>query len=240
MTATLKPVKPAAKGHNRYCGPAALSIIAGVDTAEAAAIIRRVSRKRSVTGTSHGEILRSLALLGFKATSAAKVNPLDRKNNPTLAAWLGSADRDGTSLYLVAAGYHWQVVQGRRFCCGVTQSIVSLKDKQVKRRARLTGVWKIEAGRKVPVATLLAPKAPRDTSEATARRKTIQLGGRLVLDVEVDRVGGFTTIYVWAPRFKDEADDPFEGDHIAESWADALRRAETYAALITAQPELLQ
>ncbi len=36
---SLKPVKRAAKGHNRFCGPAALSIIAGIDTAEAAAVL---------------------------------------------------------------------------------------------------------------------------------------------------------------------------------------------------------
>ncbi len=120
-TATLKPVKRAAKGHNRFCGPAALSIIAGIDTAEAAAVIRHVSRKRSVQGTSNWEVLRSLALLGFKASSAAKVDPLNLKSNPTLAAWLKSDERDGKSLYLIAAGHHWQVVQGRRFCCGITK-----------------------------------------------------------------------------------------------------------------------
>lgn len=35
MSVSIKPVQKAAKGHNRFCGPAALSIISGIDTAEA-------------------------------------------------------------------------------------------------------------------------------------------------------------------------------------------------------------
>ena len=132
-TATLKPVKRAAKGHNRFCGPAALSIIAGIDTAEASAVIRKGNGKRSVKGTSHFDLLRALSTLGYKASSAAKI-------------------------YLISAGHHWQVVQGRRFCCGITKDIVSIRDPKVKRRARLVAVWKIEQDHKVNIADVLPVK----------------------------------------------------------------------------------
>lgn len=240
-TPSIKPVKRAAKGHNRFCGPAALSIIAGIDTAEAAAVIRHVSRKRSVTGTSHWELLRSLSLLGYKADSAAKVDPLSRKTNPTLAAWLKSDERDGKSLYLIAAGHHWQVVQGRRFCCGITKDIVSIRDEKVKRRARVTAAFKIEQERKVALTEVLPAKPKKDDRarrEEKARREAKRLAKEHNIEVEVERwyecgEGVYTRIIVWGPRGVDidEEDDPFNGDHYAEDWADALERVQEYAKL---------
>lgn len=231
-TATLKPVKRAAKGHNRFCGPAALSIIAGVDTAEASAVIRHVSGKRSVTGTTHWEIVKALNLLGYKATSVAKVDPLNRRANPTLAAWLRSDERDGKSLYLIDAGQHWQVVQGRRFCCGITRDIVSIRDGSVKRRARVTAVFKIEQERKVALADVLPlkVKACKDRSElaeSKARCAARALARAHDIEVEVDG-----RIVVWGPRSVDLDNDPFEGDHGAENWADALERVNTYVKLL--------
>lgn len=240
-TPKLKPVKRAAKGHNRFCGPAALSIIAGIDTAEAAAVIRHVSRKRSVTGTTHWEVLRSLNLLGYRADSALKVDPLSRKTNPTLAAWLKSDERDGKALYLIAAGHHWQVVQGRRFCCGVTKDIVSIRDDKVKRRARVTAVFKIEQERKVALADVLPLKAKarnddRAKAEAKARRAAQALIKQHDIDVEVERWwvdgGVYTRIIVWGPKGVDLANDPYEGDHYAQNWADALERVQTYVKVL--------
>ena len=234
-TATLKPVKRAAKGHNRFCGPAALSIIAGIDTAEAAAVIRKGNGARSVKGTSHFDLLRALATLGYKASSAAKIDPFKRKTNPTIAAWLKSDERDGQSLYLISAGYHWQVVQGRRFCCGITKDIVSIRDPKVKRRARLVAVWKIEQDHKVAIADVLPPKA-KDT-EATIRRKAKRLADEHGIDIETYRSYDFgeynSSIIVWGQRDICDVEglDPFWGDHYADDWADALERVQEYAKL---------
>jgi hypothetical protein len=243
-TATLKPVKRADKGHNRFCGPAALSIIAGVDTAEAAALIRHVGKRRSVTGTSNYELLQSLSLLGFTASSAAKVDPLNLKGNPTLAAWLKRDERDGKALYLIAAGHHWQVVQGRRFCCGITKDIVSIRDEKVKRRARISGVWKIEQDRKVALAEVLPAKPKRDTSLDNVRRETNRLAERHSIAIETERTfDGYTNIIVWGPHWaKDVVEDdvdPFYGNHYADSWRDALERVQEYVELISAKPELV-
>ena len=242
-TATLKPVKRAAKGHNRFCGPAALSIIAGIDTAEASAVIRHVTGKRSVTGTTNWAILKSLSLLGFRSTSAAKVNPLDPKSNPTLAAWLKSDERDGQSLYLISAGHHWQVVQGRRFCCGVSKDIVSIRDGKVKRRARVAGVWRIEHDSKVALADVLPVKVRVKDAEATVRRKAHALARAHGIHIETYRADGYTQIIVWGPHWsadvvEDDA-DPYYGDHYADNWADALGRVEEYVQLIAAKPELV-
>jgi hypothetical protein len=229
-TATLKPVKRAAKGHNRFCGPAALSIIAGIDTAEASAVIRHVSRKRSVQGTSNWEVLQSLALLGFKASSAAKVDPLNLKSNPTLAAWLKRDERDGKALYLIAAGHHWQVVQGRRFCCGITKDIVSIRDGKVKRRARISGVWKIEHDRKVALADVLPAKVKVKDTEATIRRKARELAAKHEIEIETWLDCDGLRIIVWGQHDVCDVEerDPFFGDHYADDWTDALERVHAY------------
>jgi hypothetical protein len=234
-TATLKPVKRAAKGHNRFCGPAALSIIAGIDTAEAAAVIRNVNKKRSVTGTYDWEIIKSLNLLGYNVASAAKLNPLTPKANPTLAGWLKSDGRDGKTLYLVAAGNHWLVVQGRRYCCGKTSEIVSIRDEKVKRRARVTAVYRIEQERKVAVSEVLPAKV-KDT-EATVRRKARALAAKHGIEIETyrnyDDGEYYTQIIVWGLSgiCDDEERDPFCGDHYADDWADALERVQEYVKL---------
>lgn len=241
-TPSIKPVKRAERGHNRFCGPAALSIIAGVDTAEAASVIRHVSGKRNVTGTSHGQLLRALALLGCRAVSAAKVDPLHPKNNPTLAAWLRSGERDGQSLYLVAAGGHWQVVQGRRYCCGLTGCVVSIRDDRVKRRARIVGVWRIEVERRVALSEVLPAKPKRNVQLDATRRKVHRIANLFGIEVETERCGGYTSIIVWGPHWASNAceieADPFEGDHYADNWADALKRVQTYADLKNRRPEL--
>jgi hypothetical protein len=236
-TATLKPVKRAAKGHNRFCGPAALSIIAGIDTAEAAAVIRKGNGARSIKGTTHYDILRALALLGYKASSAAKIDPFKRKTNPTIAAWLKSDERDGQSLYLISAGYHWQVVQGRRFCCGITKDIVSIRDPKVKRRARVVAVWKIEQDHKVNLADVLPAKVKVKDTEATVRRKARALAAKHGIEIETyrnyDDGEYYTQIIVWGLSgiCDDEERDPFCGDHYADDWADALERVQEYAKL---------
>jgi hypothetical protein len=234
-TATLKPVKRAAKGHNRYCGPAALSIITGIDTAEASAVIRHVNKKRSVQGTYDWEIITSLNLLGYHVSSAAKLNPLKPKDNPTLAGWLKSDGRDGKTLYLVAAGSHWLVVQGRRYCCGKTSEIVSIRDEKVKRRARVTAVYRIDHARKVALADVLPAKV-KDT-EATVRRKARALAAKHGIEIETyrnyDDGEYYTQIIVWGQSgvCDDEERDPFFGDHYADDWADALERVQEYAKL---------
>lgn len=242
-TPSIKPVRRAAKGHNRYCGPAALSIISGIDTAEAAAVIRFVGNKASVKGTSDYDQLRALNLLGFSAKSAAKVDPLNPKNNPTLAAWLRDTTRTrGSSLFLIAAGNHWQVVQGRRYCCGLSKEIVSIRDEKVKRRARVTAVYEITQDRKVALADVLPARAK--TARVPARERANRLAKQYDIEIETERCSGYTSIIVWGPSFAAHVDeeeaDPFYGDHTAEGWQDALERVEAYVDLIRRRPELVE
>jgi hypothetical protein len=239
MTLSIKPVKKPATGRgNRFCGPAAISIITGLDTAQSAALIRQGTNKRSVQGTSIYEVSRALNDLGYGVNSVAKVNPLAPRTNPTLAAWLRDTTKTrGSHVYLISAGNHWQVVQGRRFCCGQTGEIVSIRDDKVKRRARVRGVWRIEpqfepgtmrAEAKRVTAGLGAK--PQRKGETNARTKARRLATKHGIEIERFSDGAMN---VWAPEALDvEGVDPYWGDHFANDWAEALERVETYARLL--------
>ena len=47
---------------NRYCGPAVISAITGMTTGEAARLIRHVSGRKSIKGSSVWEVTRSLEM----------------------------------------------------------------------------------------------------------------------------------------------------------------------------------
>lgn len=249
MSIKIKAVRKAARGHNRYCGPAALSIVTGIDTAQAAALIRKTSNVRSVMGTHSYQMIRAFNALGYHLTSAAKVNPNDRKSNPTLAAWLKeTASTRGDNVYLIAAGHHWQIVQGRRLCCSLTQQPVPLKHDKVKRRARVTGVWKITYDPRYGKAIEDLLPSPdsfemrHKRAEARAAAKARRLAKKHNIEIQTERCyEGHVNIIVWGPDFLDDVDteeaDPYSGDHYAEDWQDALERVETYVKLIEDEPQ---
>lgn len=152
--------------HNRYCGPCALSILTGQDTGECARVIRMLSSVKAVRGTYPRQLIDSLSWFGFKVARAnypsletgwiegdlawrGTDNLLyDAKRNlkqaPTLARWLKQTKDIRTSgrVFLLCAGWHWIVISGRRYACGLTEKIVSVKDAP-HRRARVAGVWEI-------------------------------------------------------------------------------------------------
>lgn len=236
----ITPVKHPTKGKNRFCGPAAISILTGADTGQAAALLRQVSGKRSIMGTHSHHIHAALRKLGYNV-GGVRLYP-DREQRPTLAAWLREtkSSRGGTT-YLIAAGNHWQVVQGRRYCCGLTGEVVSIRDE---RRARVSEVYEIARVTSIKIEEVApAVRRPKDT-EAPARRKAKALAARHDIEIEVERWSGYSRIIVWGPKWADGYDskdvDPYTGDHYAEDWADALERVESYASLIADEPHLVR
>lgn len=164
------------KTKNRFCGPAAISIITGIDTGTAAALLRHKTGRRQITSTHTWEVSKVLSALGFHLRPFY-LQPA-AKNRPTLAGWLKSSVEERTAgrLFLVAAGNHWQVVSGRRYCCGLTGEIVSIRDERVKRRARVSEVYEItrvdaSIKPKRKAAELLAP---------TVRARVTSVDGRKV------------------------------------------------------------
>lgn len=143
----LHPVKHGPKG-NRFCGPSALSAITGKLTDDTAALLRRQTGRRQITGTHPDQIVRALRTYGYEAKQVFgyTYNQMSKPDwKPlTLAGWLKATPRPEGKVFLVDAGNHWQVISGRRYVCGQTKEIVSIRDKRVKRRARVKAAWEIE------------------------------------------------------------------------------------------------
>ena len=136
----VRPVNNGTKkaDRNRYCGPAVLSAMSGITTADASRLIRTLFPDvRSVRGTSAGQINKAFDALGINMDVVAYRTGT---SNPTLAGWLKQtvSERTPGRVFLLVAGNHWQIVTGRRYVCGIVKDVVSIKDKRIKRRARVT------------------------------------------------------------------------------------------------------
>jgi 2-C-methyl-D-erythritol 2,4-cyclodiphosphate synthase len=67
-----------------------------------------------------------------------------RNGAKTLGQWLkASAVWRKRKPYLVVAGNHFQLVQGRSYVCGISRDVVSQKHPVVKRKARITEVYEL-------------------------------------------------------------------------------------------------
>lgn len=133
--------KPVRNG-NRFCGPAAISAITSLGTSEAAAVLRAVSGKRAIKGVGYSDMRNALRNLNWRTIPLYEA---ERGKGITLAAWLRQSKQLRTTgrLFLIAAGWHWQVISGRRYTCGRIGEIVSIRDERVKRRARVARVYEV-------------------------------------------------------------------------------------------------
>jgi hypothetical protein len=144
-------VKHDPKDKNRFCGPSAISALTGMSSGEAARLIRATNRLKAVMGTHTGELIRALHKCGIEVTPRKvylryyknKKGEMVAQGEESIAAWLKRTVKDRTPgrVFLLAAGHHWQVISGRRYVCGLSGEIVSITDKKVKRRAKVTEVW---------------------------------------------------------------------------------------------------
>jgi len=143
----IKPVTTLVTDRNRYCGPAVISCVTGMNTGEAARLIRSVSGQRAVRGTLTTHVRRALKLCGIESSR------IDHTRKCTLAAWLRESKNIRTTgrVFLVVAGHHFQLIEGRRYVCGRTKDIVSVRDKMVKRRCRVEEVYELCANGKIKI-----------------------------------------------------------------------------------------
>ena len=132
---------------NRYCGPAAISIISGISTGEAAKLLRVITGARAIRGVWTWDLEMALQDLGYDLLPyhSPRHDSVPRRERPTLARWLKGTKTSRTSgrVFLIIAGNHFQVVSGRRYCCARTGKIVSIRDSMVKRRARVFEAYEV-------------------------------------------------------------------------------------------------
>ena len=129
---------------NRYCGPAVLSIMSGITTGEASRLIRNLfPTVHAVRGTSSHQVKVAYENLGIRMSRVSYRT--SNASKPTLTGWLRQTVEERTAgrVFLGVAGNHWQIITGRRYICGIVKELVSIKDKQVKRRARVSEVYEL-------------------------------------------------------------------------------------------------
>lgn len=228
------------RGSNRFCGPNALSAITGFDTLHTAALLRKVSRKRSITGVAVAHMLLALRHLGIRAEMIAAYAQVPAKQRPTLQAWAAdSVYKRRDDVILCVAGHHYSLVQGDRYVCGISKAVVPLSEAPY-RRHRLASAYRLElvAESITDISDLGTPrrKTAAEKRAASLRSRTRMLARAFDVEIEVDD----GRIIVWGPEFAEDGHDPFEGDHTAEGWVDAYQRVETYAALKRERPELFR
>jgi len=235
MSRALKlwPVLHPKGDRNQYCGPSAISALTGMGTGEAARLLRAVSRKASIKGTSNIYMLRALQRCGIRSTDLW--SPL-KDERPTLAQWLrASAGRRGGKVLLVIAGNHYQVISGNRFVCGLTGDIVGFDHPKVKRRARVEYVFTLDAKDGVTIpAEARKPKIGPDTA-ARSRTAAKRLAAAWGVEIEQHRDLESRPWFVSHPALDDEDQDPQYGDHYAHGWPEVLARVEDYVAALKAR-----
>ena len=178
---------------NRYCGPAVLSIMSGITTGDASRLIRSIfTSVHAVRGTSTRQIDAAFDALGIRMSSVAY--RVAGEGNPTLAGWLRQtvSERTPGRVFLLIAGNHWQIVTGRRYVCGIVGDIVSVKDKRIKRRARVTSVFeltpKADDG-KIRVPVIERPKSQKTDACRTSARKLMRDNPDAGIGYELDQIG---------------------------------------------------
>ena len=104
-------------GKNRWCGPAALSILTGMTTDDASRLVRSITLKSKCTGMHWNEMLVALMQCGFQCVR--RPHRYKGNNRITLSRWvkenksnLSLQRTGGYKTYLISAGYHFQIIQG--------------------------------------------------------------------------------------------------------------------------------
>jgi len=182
------------KDKNRYCGPSVMSALTDLTTGEAARLVRKQSGRSKITGTSTSQMLDGLRACNIKAYRWQKPGVrLNRSTGPTLAGWLKMSKEDRTPgrVFLIAAGHHWQLISGRRYTCGRIREIVSIKDKQVKRRARVAEVYELTSDNVArPDIDVSKPKS-KSSPAYYQIKKMVKQYPEFGLSYERDDIGNF-------------------------------------------------
>ena len=215
---------------NRYCGPAVLSFLTGQDTTECARWFRTLSNHRgAVKGSSEKNMLMVLDGIDIQTRQVDLFR--SSGDRPTLTTWLrdNKEIRTPGRVYLVVAGNHWQLITGRRYACGRIGEMVSIKDKRVKRRARVRQVWELT----LPLGKLKIPEppAPRvinksmsSTTKAKAKRLQDKHGNSNDLWFEDGCLDSWTR-YVACPEWIHEDPEDF---HYCYDWEAVVDLMEKY------------
>lgn len=234
----LHPVNRAKRG-NRYCGPACISILTGLDTTDCARLLRFTSGQRAIYGIGMPYMKPALRLLGYTVQEVHNWRGIPAHKRPTLSQWGKTRANEGS--YLISAGHHWSLVHGGMYACGVSRKPVPFVDSPY-RRTRVAQVWALTRHADIDPAT-----AMRELPATDAETYALQTADRLAVkrlaepfsidvdDSNRDKDDPTGTIWVYpGEQWPEGLADPFDDEHFHDDWASARKAVETYIAAIEA------
>jgi len=154
----------------------------------------------------------------------------NRSNGITLARWLKLSVKHRTEgrVFLVVAGWHWQLISGRRYTCGRIRDIVSIRDKRVKRRARVAEVYEL-ISENVTKPDFDVSKPKYVDIYANIKAKSRKLAKKIGAEIEKSDWDS-DWIYVSPPDSLQP--DPYEDENGVSGWEEVLDRLKDYEKII--------
>lgn len=242
---TLRPVKRTqGRRSNRFCGPSVLSILTGLDTADTARLLRQVSGRRRIMGTSTSHLKAALSRLGIDTVGF----PTYRTHGPTGSKALtfvqwerqSRATRGGEAILLVM-GHHWAVVQGRRYACGISHKPVPFS--QIPHRcARVTEAYRLIRVQTGKQFASLVPPPPVTKADVGRQRREQARKLAATYGIQIEDGDYPDQHFVYPPSRCYDADglwpdgegDPLQGERSCYSWGEVLAAVRVYADAIEA------
>lgn len=205
-----------------WCGPAAIATVTGAPTSAIHRIARIESGRTKIASMNTYLLIKVLAALGYRMVTQIA------GDNLTLAAWA----KRYRAMYakrpvIVNVTGHYVTLCGRRFIDNHTRDgWVPIGDAP-HRRARVKQAWIFAKERDVPIAPLMPPPKTDPHRKARIEAKAIARE----YGIEIARENDLWWVY--GPDWiEEEGLDPFDGDHMAESWPEILSRVNDYRRLI--------
>jgi hypothetical protein len=116
-------------------------------------------------------------------------------------------------------------VQGRRYVCGIVGDVVSIKDKKIKRRARVAEVYELT----MTAAKVVTPPAaikPKQTTN-NFRGKAQRLAKKMGMEIGIERTGyGDNSYWIDYEGEDDYVDLGIIEGHCSYDWYEVLGKLE--------------
>jgi hypothetical protein len=120
------------RGDNSYCGPSAISTIAGITTDRAAKLAAKLRKNtKPVRSMRNAEVHEILRQLGYEVELTW---PAPR---PTFAQWVKMGRRDKDAAYVVNCGRHYIVVRGQQAVDNIRRKPGSIRSFGRYQRSRV-------------------------------------------------------------------------------------------------------
>jgi len=222
---------------NRYCGPAVISILTGVGSKQAAAVIRSITHERAVYGVHEHHMRQALETFGLQVTELEQHEKLPARERPTLAAWLRESKpmRKNGRVFLISGGGHFFIIRDSEYVDNLTSGKPVLIDEaKIGLRSRVRRVSEVTAPRGITMPDVLKPNpmASHERKMRALNNKSRVLAQSLAAryKIVIERDLGMDSKPYWVSHdlLEDTEHDPFDGDHYVHEWYEVLERVQAY------------